>query len=220
MLSLVFVILISYLIGSIPFGIIVSKLFAGFDIRTKGSGNMGSTNAFRVLGWKLGLLVQVLDVFKGVAAVLVATYMFNGLPFHNATPFEDLTVFRVIAGVAAVIGHVYTCFAGFKGGKGISTAAGMLVAIAPVEVAVAFGLFVVLVVLSGYISLGSIGAAIAFPFTMFLRQNAFGVNITGYHTMIFFAIGLSLFLIYTHRSNISRLANGAENRFDKLRIFR
>jgi glycerol-3-phosphate acyltransferase PlsY len=220
MLSLVFVILISYLIGSIPFGIIVSKLFAGFDIRTKGSGNMGSTNAFRVLGWKLGLLVQVLDVMKGVAAVLVATYMFNGLPFHNATPFEDMTVFRVIAGVAAVIGHVYTCFAGFKGGKGISTAAGMLVAIAPVEVAVAFGLFVVLVVLSGYISLGSIGAAIAFPFTMFLRQNAFGVEITGYHTMIFFAIGLSLFLIYTHRSNISRLANGAENRFDKLRIFR
>jgi acyl phosphate:glycerol-3-phosphate acyltransferase len=131
-----------------------------------------------------------------------------------------MTVFRVIAGVAAVLGHVYTCFAGFKGGKGISTAAGMLVAIAPVEVAVAFGLFVVLVILSGYISLGSIGAAIAFPFTMFLRQNAFGVNITGYNTMIFFAIGLSLFLIYTHRSNILRLANGAENRFDKLRIFR
>ncbi len=220
MLSLILVVVLSYLIGSIPFGILVSKNFAGFDIRTKGSGNMGSTNAFRVLGWKLGLLVQVLDVSKGVGAVLVATYLFNGLPFHNATPFADLTVFRVIAGVAAVIGHVYTCFAGFKGGKGISTAAGMLVAIAPIEVAVAFGLFVVLVVFSGYISLGSIGAAIAFPFTMFLRENAFGVDITGYHTMIFFAIGLSVFLIYTHRSNIWRLANGAENRFDKLRIFR
>lgn len=220
MLSLVLVVVLSYLIGSIPFGILVSKNFAGFDIRTKGSGNMGSTNAFRVLGWKLGLLVQVLDVMKGVGAVLVATYLFNGLPFHNATPFEDLTVFRVIAGVAAVLGHVYTCFAGFKGGKGISTAAGMLLAIAPIEVAVAFGLFVLLVVFSGYISLGSIGAAIAFPFTMFLRENAFGVDITGYHTMIFFAIGLSVFLIYTHRSNISRLANGAENRFDKLRIFR
>jgi glycerol-3-phosphate acyltransferase PlsY len=220
MVSLVLVIVISYLIGSIPFGIIVSKQLAGFDIRTKGSGNMGSTNAFRVLGWKLGLLVQVLDVLKGVAAVLVATYFFNGLPFHNATPFEDLTVFRVIAGVAAVIGHVYTCFAGFKGGKGISTAAGMLLAIAPIEVAVAFGLFVLLVVFSGYISLGSIGAAIAFPFTMFLRENAFGVDITGYKTMIFFAIGLSVFLIYTHRTNIGRLANGVENRFDKLRIFR
>jgi len=220
MLSLVFVVFVSYLIGSIPFGIIVSKRFAGFDIRERGSGNMGSTNAFRVLGWKLGLLVQVLDIAKGVGAVLVATVLFNGLPFHNATPFEDITVFRLIAGISAVLGHCYTCFANFKGGKGISTAAGMLIAIAPIEVAVAFGLFVLLVVFSGYVSLGSIGAAIAFPFTMFLRENAFGVRITGYHTMIVFAIGLSVFLIYTHRTNIARLANGAENRFDKLRIFR
>lgn len=220
MLSLVFIVLISYIIGSIPFGIIVSKTFRGFDLRTKGSGNMGSTNAFRVLGWKLGLLVQISDLAKGIGAVLIATYFFNGLPFHNATPFQDITVFKLIAGISAVIGHVYTCFAGFKGGKGISTAAGMLIGIAPVEVAVAAGLFVVLVLLSGYISLGSIGAAIAFPFTMFLRENAFGVNITGYHTMIVFSIILSLFLLYTHRTNIQRLMNGAENRFDKLRIFR
>jgi glycerol-3-phosphate acyltransferase PlsY len=218
MLVLVFVIAASYLIGSIPFGILVSKLFRGFDIRTKGSGNMGSTNAFRVLGWKLGLLVQVLDIAKGVGAVLLATFLFNGLPFHNATPFQDITIFKLIAGVFAVLGHVYTCFAGFKGGKGISTAAGMLAAVAPVEVAVAFGLFVLVVVLSGYVSLGSIGAAIAFPFTMFLRENAFGVNIIGYNTMIAFSIVLSSFLIYTHRSNIQRLLNGAENRFDKLRI--
>jgi len=119
-----------------------------------------------------------------------------------------------------VLGHVYSCFVNFKGGKGISTAAGMLIAIAPVEVAVAFGLFVLVVLLSGYVSLGSIGAAIAFPFTMFLRENAFGVDITGYNTMIVFAIGLSLFLIYTHRTNIVRLANGVENRFEKLRILR
>src|SRR3954466_7857208 len=120
MLSLVFVILASYIIGSIPFGILVSKQFRGFDLRTKGSGNMGSTNAFRVLGWKLGLLVQILDLAKGLGAVLIATYCFQGLPFHNATPFQDITVFRLIAGGAAILGHVYSIFAGFRGGKGIS----------------------------------------------------------------------------------------------------
>lgn len=220
MLSLTFIIIASYILGSIPFGIIVSKAFRGFDLRTKGSGNMGSTNAFRVLGWKLGLLVQVLDLGKGLAAVAMANYLFNGLPFHNATPFQDITVWRIIAGVSAVLGHVYTIFAGFRGGKGISTAAGMLIGVAPVEVAVAVGIFLLVVVLSGYVSLGSIIAAITFPTTMFLRENAFGVHITGYNTLIFFAIGLSLFLIYTHRTNVERLLAKRENRFDKLRIFR
>ena len=220
MLSLLFVILASYVIGSIPWGIIVSKTFRGFDIRTKGSGNMGSTNAFRVLGWKLGLLVQILDVAKGLGAVLVATYLFNGLPFHNATPFQDITIFRIIAGVSAVLGHVYTMFAGFKGGKGISTAAGMLIGVAPVEVAVAAGIFLLVVFASGYVSLGSIIAALTFPTTMFLRENAFGVNINGYNTLIVFAIGLALFLVYTHRTNIKRLLEKRENRFEKLRLFK
>lgn len=220
MISLVFIILASYLIGAIPFGIIVSKLFRGFDIRTQGSGNMGSTNAFRVLGWKLGLLVQVLDLAKGAAAVILASYLFNGLPFPNATSFEDLTIFRIIAGIAAVLGHIFTVFAGFKGGKGISTAAGMLIAVAPIELAVAFGVFVLVVSLSGYISLGSIVAAVIFPFTMFLRENAFGVEIYGYSTLIVFSILLSLLLIYTHRSNIKRLSEGRENRFEKLLLFK
>ncbi len=220
MLSLVFVIIASYLIGSIPSGIIVSKLFRGIDIRTQGSGNMGSTNAFRVLGWKLGLIVQILDLAKGIGAVVLASYIFNGLPFHNATPFEDATIFRIIAGVSAVLGHIFTVFAGFKGGKGISTAAGMLIGIAPIELAVAFGAFVLVVTLSGYISLGSIIAAIIFPFTMFLRENAFGVEITGYQTLIVFSIMLSLLLIYTHRANIQRLMEKRENKFEKLLLFK
>jgi glycerol-3-phosphate acyltransferase PlsY len=220
MLSLILVVIASYLIGSIPFGLIVSRYFRGFDIRTKGSGNIGSTNAFRVLGWKLGLMVQVLDISKGLGAVLIATYFFNGLPFHNATPFQDITVFRLLAGVAAVLGHVFTVFAGFHGGKGISTAVGMLIGVAPVEVGIAFGIFLLVLFVSGYVSLGSIIGAIAFPATMFLRENAFGVHITGYPTMIFFAIGLSLFLLYTHRSNIARLIEKRENRFDKLRFLK
>ncbi len=220
MISLLLVVLSSYLIGSIPFGIIVSKYFRGFDIRTQGSGNIGSTNAFRVLGWKLGLLVQILDISKGLGAVLLATYFFNGLPFHNATPFQDITVFRLMAGVAAVLGHVFTVFAGFKGGKGISTAVGMLVGIAPVEVGIAFGIFLLVLFISGYVSLGSIIGAIAFPMTMFLRENAFGVHITGYPTLIFFAIGISLFLLYTHRSNVERLLEKRESRFEKLRFLK
>jgi len=197
----------------------ISKHFRGFDLRKKGSGNMGSTNAFRVLGWKLGLMVQILDLSKGIAAVLVATFLFNGLPFHNQTPFQDITVFRFFAGIAAVIGHCYTVFAGFKGGKGISTAAGMLIAIAPVETAVAIGFFMLVVVASGYISLGSISAAVIFPTTMFVRQNVLGVDIYGYHTLIVGAIAISSFLIYRHRANIHRLLTNTENRFDKLRIF-
>src|SRR2546430_15450421 len=160
MISLILVVIASYLIGSIPFGIIISKQFRGFDIRSKGSGNIGSTNAFRVLGWKLVLMVQILDIAKGLGAVLLATYFFNGLPFHNATPFQDITVFRLIAGAAAILGQCFTLFAGFRGGKGISTAAGMLIGVAPVEVAIAIGVFVLVVALSGYVSLGSIIAAI------------------------------------------------------------
>ncbi len=220
MLNLTFVILASYLIGSIPFGVLISKKFRGFDIRTKGSGNIGSTNAFRTLGWKLGLTVQILDLAKGFGVVLLATFLYNGLPFHNATPFQDVTVFRLIAGCSAVLGHVFTIFAGFRGGKGISTAAGMMIGVAPVEVAFAVGIFLLVVFFSGYVSLGSILAAITLPTTMFIRENAFGVQITGYNTLIFFAIGLSSFLIYTHRSNIARLLANREHRFDKLRLFR
>jgi len=219
MLSLLFVIIASYLIGSIPFGIIISKRFRGFDIRTKGSGNIGSTNAFRILGWKLGLVVQVLDLAKGLGVVLLATYFFNGLPFHNATPFEDITVFRLIAGCSAVLGHVFTIFAGFRGGKGISTTAGMMIGIAPVEVAVALGIFLLVVFFSGYVSLASIIAALTLPTTMFVRHNALGVQITGYSTLIFFVLGLSIFLVYTHRANIGRLLEKREHRFEKLRIF-
>ncbi len=220
MLSLLLVVTIGYFLGSIPFGVLISKRFRGFDLRTQGSKNMGSTNAFRVLGWKLGLLVQVLDIAKGIGAVLIATYLFNGLPFHNATPFQDITVFRFFAGIAAVIGHCYTVFAGWKGGKGISTALGMLVAIAPIEVAVAVGIFLLVVFASGYISLGSITASLAFPTTMFVRYNFFGVEITGYHTAIFFAIGLAVFLVYRHRANVVRLLAKTENKFDKLHIIR
>lgn len=217
---LLLIIILSYLAGSLPTAVIISKLFFGFDIRERGSGNMGSTNAFRVLGVKWGIVVQVVDILKGVLAVVVISHLFTGaMPFVNRTPFEDITVLRLIAGVSAVLGHVFSAFVQFRGGKGINTATGMLIAIAPVDVGIAFALFLLVVFSSGYISLGSIVAAITIPTAMCIRYNLLHVDIAGYHTMIFFCIGIALLVIYTHRANIGRLMSGNENRFAKLQIF-
>lgn len=219
-MEILLIILVSYLLGSIPSAVIISKLFFGFDIRQKGSGNMGSTNTFRVLGWKAGLGVQLLDIAKGIAAVLIAVKIFNGLlPFPNPTPFEHITIVKVIAGAAAVMGHVWTAFAGFKGGKGINTALGMLIGIAPIELAVAIGIFVLVMLASGYVSLGSMLAALALPTTMVVRYNIFNVEIEGYNILILFCIGLAALILYTHRANIRRLLEGRENRFNKFRLF-
>ena len=220
-LRLILIIFGSYLLGSFPSAVIISKMFFGFDIRTKGSGNMGSTNAMRVLGWKWGLLVQILDVLKGVLAVTLVNMLFNGeMAFTNQTPFQDITVMKMIAGVFAVGGHIWSVFVGFKGGKGINTGGGFLLAIAPTEVAIAFGLFVLVVMLSGYISLASMIAAITIPLTMFLRHNVFSVEIPGYHIIIYFTILISLIVIYAHRSNISRIFQGNESRFSKFQLLK
>jgi acyl phosphate:glycerol-3-phosphate acyltransferase len=223
MVSLVFLILSSYLVGSIPFAYVVGKLFKGIDIRKQGSGNLGSTNAFRVLGIGYGIMVQILDIAKGLFVVLVVSHlMYDNLPFSNITPFEDITLVKIIAGVSAVIGHTFSVFVGFRGGKGINTALGMLISLSPVEVSVSAGIFIFILLSSGYVSLGSIVASFVFPMTMFIRENIFKVEIYGYKTLIFFSIAVSLFLIYNHRDNISRLLRGNENRFEKLwkiRIF-
>lgn len=217
MLSLILLILLSYLTGAIPFAYIIGKIFKGIDIRKFGSGNLGSTNAFRVLGIGYGILVQLLDIGKGLFVVLVlSNIMYDHLPFSNVTPFEDITLVKIIAGVSAVIGHTYSVFVGFKGGKGINTALGMLISLSPVEISVSAGFFVLILLSSGYVSLGSIVASFVFPMTMFIRENIFNVEIYGYKTLIFFSIAVSVFLIYNHRDNIWRLLRGNENRFDKL----
>ena len=134
MFLLATIILLSYLVGSIPTSIIVSKLTKGIDIRDYGSGNAGGTNVMRVLGWKQGLFVIILDALKGVLAVIViARLHYGSMPFTNETPFDDFTLIQIIAGIAAVIGHVWTVFAGFRGGKGIATALGMLLMITTVD---------------------------------------------------------------------------------------
>lgn len=221
LIRLLIIIVQSYLIGSIPIALIVGKSVAGIDVRKHGSGNLGSTNVFRLLGWRWGLVVQVLDILKGFLAVGLVAYFFDSsLPFQNRTPFEDATVVKLIAGLCAVIGHIWSVFAGFKGGKGINTSVGLLLAMAPVEVAVAVGVFLLLVFASGYVSLGSIIAAMTVPSTMAIRHNLFGVQIEGYQILVHSFIGLALLVVFSHRSNVQRLLAGTENRFAKLQLFK
>jgi acyl phosphate:glycerol-3-phosphate acyltransferase len=221
MIPISIIAILSYLLGSVPTSIIVARKARGIDIRHYGSGNAGGTNVIRVLGWKAGVFVILLDIAKGmVATMLVARLMQGPMPFSNATPFDDFTVVQIIAGCSAILGHIWTVFAGFKGGKGIATAGGMLIGIAPVEVAVSFGVFAVVFLLTHYVSLGSLSAAVAFPLTMFFRENVFMVDVRGYGTLIFFAIGIALLIIFTHRSNITRLLQGTESRISSDRLFR
>ncbi len=207
------IIILSYLVGSIPTSIIVSKLAKGIDIREHGSGNAGGTNVMRVLGWKHGILVILLDALKGVLAVVViARLHYGSIPFENATPFDDFTLVQIIAGISAVIGHIWTVFAGFKGGKGIATALGMLLMIITVDMLVAIGVFIIVVSISKYISLGSILGAVAVPLTLIIRENIFNVNIPSYNTLLPFVIALVMLVIFTHRKNVVRLINGSENK--------
>jgi acyl phosphate:glycerol-3-phosphate acyltransferase len=219
MLPLGIVILLSYAVGSIPTSIIITKLSRGIDIRDHGSGNAGGTNVIRVLGLKAGLLVIVLDILKGYAApMFVAKLMYGPFPFINRTPFEDYTVVQIIAGCAAILGHVWTMFGGFRGGKGIATACGVLLGLAPIELTVSVSIFIIVFVISGYVSLGSISASMAFPLAMLLRHNVFHADLDGYHTLIYFSIGIALLLIYNHRGNISRLKAGTEHKLTNLKF--
>jgi glycerol-3-phosphate acyltransferase PlsY len=218
MINLIIVILMSYVLGSIPTSIMLSKWRHGFDIRTKGSGNAGGTNVFRVLGWKSGLLVMTIDLFKGVAATVSIARLFwdPELPFYNRTPFDDFTVIQIICGAAAIIGHIWTMFAGFRGGKGIATGAGMLIGIAPTEFAVSFSLFVIVFYAWRFVSLASVTAAVAFPTSLFIRHNILSENITSYRTLIVFSLLVAILLIFSHRHNIKRLIEGTEGKITSL----
>jgi acyl phosphate:glycerol-3-phosphate acyltransferase len=214
MINMVIVVLLSYIVGSIPTSIILSKWRHGFDIRSKGSGNAGGTNVFRVLGWKSGVFVIVVDALKGVIATTVVARLFwdPALPFYNHTPFDDFTIIQMICGGAAVIGHVWTMFAGFKGGKGIATGSGMLIGIAPTEFAVSIAVFLIFLYAFKYVSLGSIMAAASFPLSLIIRYNILSDEIHSYKTLVFFSTGIALFLIYSHRANIKRLIEGTERK--------
>lgn len=215
MLNLLVIVILSYLIGSIPTSILISKHVKGIDIRKHGSGNAGGTNVFRVLGWKYGVLTILLDAVKGTIAVVFISRLYLGdFPFPNATPFDEFTLVQIIAGISAVVGHIWTIFAGFKGGKGIATSLGFLIAIITVDMLLALAVFFVVLTVSRYVSLGSLAAAVSIPLIMIIRENIFHVDIPGYGTILPFAILMALLVIYTHRANVGRLLKGNESQIN------
>jgi glycerol-3-phosphate acyltransferase PlsY len=210
----------AYLLGSIPTGFLVAKA-KGIDIRSVGSGNIGATNAMRVLGKPAGIFVLLMDALKGWTAcflgVLIYVYFSpSGSIFGNVNTNTDsineipklMERFAIIAGIFAVLGHNYTCWLKFKGGKGIATTAGVYLALAPWAVLIALVVFILAVMIIRYVSVGSIAAAIALPATVWIMSphNLFlGIVTTA----------LGVMAIYKHKSNIQRLMAGTENRLGK-----
>jgi len=203
-LKLLTMVLISYLAGSIPTAIIYGKLTRGIDIRQHGSGNAGATNVFRVLGWKAGVLVLLIDMAKGLVATLwiykIGTGSFIGAP----------ELLKILAGLSAVFGHIWTVFAGFKGGKGVGTGAGMIIGLVPGAVLVAVVVFVLVVAITRWVSLGSILASLTIPIFLIIKR--FVLTLPVSNTLLIFGLLIPALIIFTHRSNIKRLLNGTENK--------
>ncbi|MCC5925775.1 MAG: glycerol-3-phosphate 1-O-acyltransferase PlsY [Bacteroidetes bacterium] len=214
MLSFTFIIVLSYLIGSIPTSVWVGKLTKGVDIRDHGSGNAGATNTFRVLGWKAGAVVSLIDLSKGfVAAFYISQigFAFGEMPEVLFGVWNIDSTMRVIAGTSAVIGHMYPLYANFKGGKGVITAAGMLYGIEPVSISLALSIFLIVMFASRYVSLASIIASISYPLFLIMLRYAFGYNhIDG--SLMVISSAIALFIVVKHHGNIKRLMNGTENR--------
>ena len=210
---LIILIIISYLTGSTPTSIIVGRITNGIDIRKHGSGNAGGTNIFRVLGWKPALIVVIVDVFKGwLPAAIFAP------AFYFAQIIPDLGVVQILCGFSAVLGHTYTIFAGFKGGKGVGTLGGMLIALFPTVFLFCLAVAVITIILTGYVSLASMFASVSLPIFLFLLPPIFGTNPAPLSLMVF-SLLMPWFITFTHRSNIQRLRNGEENQFKKAMIF-
>ncbi len=199
-------IIFAYLIGSIPTALIVSKRFFGIDIRDYGSGNMGATNTFRVLGSRYGTMVMVFDILKGMAAVA----LFNFIPYYLHHEL-DRTNFILGLGLAAVAGHIFPIFAGFRGGKGIATLLGMILAVQPVIAVSCIGVFVLVLYLTRYVSLSSILAAVFLPICVLWIWNE---NEVLYRV---FALIVALLVIVTHQKNIGRILRGVESRIPILK---
>jgi glycerol-3-phosphate acyltransferase PlsY len=198
-------IVLAYLIGSIPTAVWVSKRIYGIDIREHGSGNAGATNTFRILGSKAGSAVMLGDMFKGFLAVKLS--LFSNYSWDS----EAITNLQVILGLAAVLGHIFPIWAEFKGGKGIATLFGMILSIQPLVAVCLVGVFLAILFVTRYVSLSSITASIAFPLMIVFIFRAPEL------TYRVFAIATACLVVLTHYKNISRLLNGNES---KVPLFR
>jgi acyl phosphate:glycerol-3-phosphate acyltransferase len=192
----------AYLLGSIPTGYLVARA-KGVDIRAVGSGNMGATNVFRTVGKPAGIFVLLMDVLKGYAA---CTWLCDGLLELTGASNTDTELYRILAGITAVLGHNFTCWLRFKGGKGIATSCGVFFALVPLAAGIALASWFIILALSRYASVASIIASVVMLATVWMTTNS--------HTLRIVTTVLCLLAIYKHRTNIKRLLNGTEQRFD------
>ena len=203
MVKIILVIIGSYLIGSISPSIILGKLLKGIDIREHGSGNAGSTNAFRVLGKWAGITVLLLDIFKGYFTVKFIS------PLAGENTIISPTLIAILSGFATVTGHVWTVFHSFKGGKGVNTATGVLIAIIPIPTILSACIFLIVLLITRYVSLSSMLASLSLPIILIIQKQG-GINVP--IELIIFTLIIPAFIIYTHRANIRRLINGEESK--------
>ena len=188
----------AYLLGATPSSYWVGRLFHGIDLREHGSGNLGATNAYRVLGWKSALPVVLFDIGKGF------------VPVRWFPPLADVGFEWAFAfGLAAILGHMFSVWVRFRGGKGMATSAGVFLALAPWAVLVAFVIWLALVFASGYVSVASIAASFVLPFLIALTPHQGGT------TLVWLSAALAAFVIWQHRANVGRLMRGEENRFGR-----
>jgi acyl phosphate:glycerol-3-phosphate acyltransferase len=200
----VIVFVLAYLLGSVPAAVWIGKLFHRIDVRQHGSGNAGTANVIRVLGWKTGIPVLIIDLAKGWSAAMLPHL------FHIAdTGSALLTNLQILAGITAILGHIFPVFAGFRGGKGVATVFGALLAIQPLLTLCCLGVFLTVLLLTGIVSVSSMSAGIAFPLFLFLFFDT--------PSVIFkvFSVFVALALLITHRKNIGRLRKGEESRLFK-----
>ena len=208
MLAYIVIAIIAYLIGSVNFSIIISKKMAGFDVREKGSGNAGTTNMLRSVGKKAAAITLICDILKGVISIVIAIIV------GNIAKNLDRELLLQIAGIAVVLGHTFPIFFGFKGGKGVATALGVLLMTNWKIGLICLVFAVVLMALTRMVSLGSCAAAVLFPvLTLFINQH-YTVLTDGKSGRVYFvySVILAIIVLYNHRSNIKRILNGTENK--------
>ncbi len=201
LISALLLIVFSYLLGSLPTAVWLGKRLRGIDVRDHGSGNAGATNAMRVLGPRIGFVVLLIDALKAIAAVSLS-YWVQG----SFTSPDLFVVFQILLGAVAITGHVFPVFASFKGGKGIASLVGLIIILLPEAFLISLGIFLLVFLLTRYVSLGSLIAAIALPFIVILVKEVTLLP------KIIFAVAIALFVPVTHKNNIRRLLHGKENR--------
>ncbi len=195
------ILVLAYLIGSIPSSIWIGRYFYNIDIREHGSRNAGSTNAMRILGWKPGLIILIFDIFKGWLAVNLIHLTSYYIPETG-----DFINFQLLLGMAAIAGHIFPVYVGFRGGKGIATLLGFVLAIDPFTTLICIGVFIITLLVTKYVSLSSMIAGFSFPFVVIF------VFKTTTPSLVIFSLIISVLLLFTHQKNIERLLRKEENK--------